>query len=532
MSHSPPLPLPTPHEGHVIRRRRGPDLARRRTFRGLGVALAATVLASAGSELPDGGPGALIPGFPSGTGPNGTVLALLETAEGGILVGGAFDRFNDLPAAAVVRLRADGTLDEEFTSRARDNGPSSPVEELAVGPEGRIYLTRQGNPGRFVVRHLPDGSRDTTYSPPLLYPSGSLLPDGSVVTVTTGAFEGLLRRLDALGNSLPGFEHRLVTDYLGRRSPGSASVTRFDSEGRLLVWGSFNLMDGVPRGLVRLLADGSVDPAVDVTFISGANVLTLWPLSDSTLVFARWPSWPSPRLHLLRKTASGANDPLGTTVPQLDAPNAPPLPTETGLLLRDVGLQTDGKLVLGGSFQSIHGQTCPGIARLRRDGALDTTFSAGSGFQMSPPDTYSGDLVTRVLVRANGSVLVGGAFRSVQGVPHPHLALLQGDRPIEPPRIADIRLESGRLTFTLAARAGHRYQMETNADLAKAVWMRAGAPIVAEASTLRLSIDVPAADAHRCFLGSAPSDPTPRTAPRDDLINLQVYYNATPPWSS
>ena len=55
----------------------------------------------------------------------------------------------------------------------------------------------------------------------------------------------------------------------------------------------------------------------------------------------------------------------------------------TGVGRNDVtalALQTDGKIVIGGSFTSFNGTARNRIARLNSDGTLDTTFlAAGSG---------------------------------------------------------------------------------------------------------------------------------------------------------
>jgi uncharacterized delta-60 repeat protein len=91
-------------------------------------------------------------------------------------------------------------------------------------------------------------------------------------------------------------------------------------DGKVLIGGEFTVTDGVPRGHVaRLNQDGSTD----FTFM---NAL------------------------------AGANGAVYSTA-----------------------LQPDGKLLIGGLFQSVNGIAQPGIARLNANGSLDTNFKAAIG---------------------------------------------------------------------------------------------------------------------------------------------------------
>lgn len=71
--------------------------------------------------------------------------------------------------------------------------------------------------------------------------------------------------------------------------------------------------------------------------------------------------------------------------------------------VRAYAWQADGKLLIGGAFTSIHGLPVARIARLHRDGSLDTTFSAN----------IIGGEVTAIVVEPNGNIVVGGAFSHV-----------------------------------------------------------------------------------------------------------------------
>src|SRR5262249_50392278 len=72
--------------------------------------------------------------------------------------------------------------------------------------------------------------------------------------------------------------------------------------------------------------------------------------------------------------------------------------------VNSLALQADGKILVGGSFTTLAGQTRNNLGRLNADGSLDNTFfpSANSN-------------VTALALQPDGAVLVGGAFTNISG---------------------------------------------------------------------------------------------------------------------
>jgi hypothetical protein len=87
-------------------------------------------------------------------------------------------------------------------------------------------------------------------------------------------------------------------------------------------------------------------------------------------------------------------------------------------------VQPDGKILLGGLFTTVNGQTRNGIARLNADGTLESaaTFNPGSG-----PNGY----VSTMTLQANGKVLIGGNFTTVNGLPRGGIARLGANGTVE-----------------------------------------------------------------------------------------------------
>jgi uncharacterized delta-60 repeat protein/prepilin-type N-terminal cleavage/methylation domain-containing protein len=70
-------------------------------------------------------------------------------------------------------------------------------------------------------------------------------------------------------------------------------------------------------------------------------------------------------------------------------------------------LQTNGKILVSGSFTSYNGVSTNRIIRLNSDGIRDTTFNIGTGFDND---------VRTLTQQADGKILVGGGFGAYQGV--------------------------------------------------------------------------------------------------------------------
>ena len=101
---------------------------------------------------------------------------------------------------------------------------------------------------------------------------------------------------------------------------------------------------------------------------------------------------------------------------------------DTGFLATGAGLnsgvssiavQSDGKVLIGGAFTAYNGTSRGRVARLNSDGSLDTGFLAtGAG---SDSSVYS------VAVQSDGKVLIGGAFTAYNGTSRGRVARLNSD---------------------------------------------------------------------------------------------------------
>ena len=83
-----------------------------------------------------------------------------------------------------------------------------------------------------------------------------------------------------------------------------------------------------------------------------------------------------------------------------------------------LAVQADGKILVGGSFTTLGGQTRNHLGRLNADGTLDSTFNPGaSGLSC----VYS------LAVQADGKILVGGNFTTLGGQTRNYIGRLNAD---------------------------------------------------------------------------------------------------------
>jgi uncharacterized delta-60 repeat protein len=86
-----------------------------------------------------------------------------------------------------------------------------------------------------------------------------------------------------------------------------------------------------------------------------------------------------------------------------------------------LAVQPDGKVLVGGQFTTIAGQTRNRLARLNADGSLDSGFAA----------TDVDNDVNAIAVQADGRIVIGGAFTQVGAYLRNHIARLNADGSVD-----------------------------------------------------------------------------------------------------
>ncbi len=230
----------------------------------------------------------------AGSGFTGVVYALALQADGQLVVGGFVISYNAVSAGSILRINADGTLDNTFNANLNGN-----VSSLAVQPDGRLlvggaFTTYGGSaaPAR-LLRLLPDGSLDTAFNTGgagfndvvlRLVPQadGRLLAAGSF-TAFNGSAAGHLLRLTASGSRDASFNPS------GAGFDGDVQAVELQANGQVVAGGNFtsyNASAAAPDNLLRLNVDGTLNtaatPVAGASFTFAPGNTTTNPLVTST----------------------------------------------------------------------------------------------------------------------------------------------------------------------------------------------------------------------------------------------------------
>ena len=346
--------------------------------------------------------GAADPAFADLPGGPGAILALSPYPGGGSIAGGTFTSINGLVRNRIARFHANGTIDASFNI---GSGPNSDVLASAVLSDGRIIIggafTRvNGVPRNRVARLLPTGALDMSFDPGP-GPNNNVFavaaqPDGRVlIGGTFNAIDDVPRqavaRLNADGSLDPDFDTSVgpegpVRDIL----PVGAHV---------IIAGGFQTVGGIPRPAIARLNNG-IAPLTAPVIVLGPSAQTVPAGADVTMfVVAR-------------------AQPAATYAWQLNGTNVPGA-TSWVLRLRNVSRRDAGlyRVIVSNS----QGSVVSGEAELRvlpamlTPGAPDLDFFAGAG---------PNDEVNAIVVDPDGKAVIGGAFTEVDGFPRVGIARL------------------------------------------------------------------------------------------------------------
>jgi len=337
-----------------------------------------------------------------------TIYNLLVAPDDKIFVLGSFNWVNGIPRGGFARLNADGSIDTGFNPNV--GGVVQTAARLSDGKIliGGYFTTVAGLSRTNFARLLPDGSLDATFvpSPELSRSDGFITaqPDGKfLIASTDGSWNGTagyIRRFNPDGTPDATFHTLNLSD------PDSIRKVLVQLDGSFIVVGSFS---GLGMDIIRLNANGTIDPGFTPPALSyywlsaaalqpGGKVL----LSGLTSVLTE--------AFVVRLNSDGTLD------ESFQAPN-------TGgagyaATVQAIVVQADGAIVIGGGFDEVGGLRRHGVARLRPDGSLDPLFDPGSGI--------AGDyeLIYTIGIQSDGRIVVGGNFTSFNGQPYLGLARL------------------------------------------------------------------------------------------------------------
>jgi uncharacterized delta-60 repeat protein len=326
---------------------------------------------------------------------NNPVNSIAIQSDGKIICGGSFSTFNGTSAVRIARLNSDGTRDTAFTTNT-GTGFDSSVFSLAIQSDGKIviggdFTTFNGATVNRIVRLNSDGTRDTTFT-----------------TNTGTAFNGIVYSIAV------------------------------QSDGKLVIVGGFSTFNGATvNRIVRLNSDGTRDTTF-TTNTGTAFDLTVYSIviqSDGKIIVGgNFTTFDGVTVNrIVRLNSDGTRDTTFTTN------------TGTGFSsnVSSIAIQSDGKIVTGGSFDTFNGTTVNYIARLNSDGTRDTSFTTNTG------TAFSG-IVNSIAIQSDGKIVIVGGFSTFNGVTSIRILRLNSDGTLDTTFTTNIGTGFGNNVFSLA----------------------------------------------------------------------------------
>jgi uncharacterized delta-60 repeat protein len=340
------------------------------------------------------------------------VDSVVVQADGKILVGGIFDTLGGQSRTNIGRLNRDGSLDLDFNPAAAAYYTSPEVFCMAVQPDGKIlvggaFTTLSGQSRTNIGRLNADGSPDVSFQPAAATDEEvkciALQPDGKIIVggffyFLNGEVHPCIGRLNTDGTVDESFQ---ATAGVFFGAPYVSSLA-LQSDGKILVAGYFtSLDDRVATSVGRLNSDGTLDPNFNPLPVGGGPVSVALQ-SDGKILLGPWGG------AITRLNASGGFD------TSFDTPG-------DATIVSTIAVQADEKILAGGVFTTLSGESHTNLARLNSDGTLDAEFNVGTDSDSS--------WVLSLGMQSDGKTLVGGGFAMLAGQSRTNIGRLNATDP-------------------------------------------------------------------------------------------------------
>lgn len=334
-----------------------------------------------------------------------------------ILLAGFFNAFNANSISGIVQLNQDGTFDFDFRN---DVMPNSIIRHILVQNDGKIIMggvhikVHGSADSRSLFRLHTDGSLDNSFAPVPgsngLISKMALTPDFKLVVA--GLFSNLNNKpvnsvVRLLGDGSLDESFKTVSlNYTTVR------VLRVQPDGKTLIGGEAPFTSQKPFiPLQRLHVDGSQDTSFQIKLQGLYYISDLALQPDGKMVLVD-------RNKVYRLNSDGSLDETFQIGTAASASN------RVGeVLLYSIGFQSDGKIIVSGTFEFFNGKNKKMIVRLLPDGSLDESFTGPAFSNMNHISTTA--------IQGDDKILIGGGFSLEDAAISHGIARLQANGPLD-----------------------------------------------------------------------------------------------------
>jgi uncharacterized delta-60 repeat protein len=187
---------------------------------------------------------------------------------------------------------------------------------------------------------------------------------------------------------------------------GESYISAFDSLNRIIIVGGFTEYNGLSAScIVRLNYDGTPDTEFIQNngsgFSGGVPRSIIIDSNGKILIGGFFTSFNGVLYNnLVRLNPDGTLDTLfNSSGSGFDGP------------VYKMQIQSDGRVICSGSFNTYNGSVASGIVRIYQNGSIDSSFNSGTG--LDNPSGWGGYTCT---LQYDGKIVLGGIFDSYNGV--------------------------------------------------------------------------------------------------------------------
>ncbi len=346
--------------------------------------------------------------FNPGTGTDAEIACIAIQSDGKIIIAGNFTTYNGIARNHIARLNINGSLDTTFNP---GTGTNNAINGVLIQSDGAIviagdFTTCDGISRNHIARLASDGSLDTTFNPGTgtdnsVY-SLALQSDGKIlIGGMFTTYNGTSSNYLARINSDGTYD----SDFDVSNGPDNGvNCIAIQADNKIVIAGSFQSCGGSVRNRIARLDDtGSLDLTFDPGTGADDEIYVSALQSDGKIMLGGiFNSFNGSGNYLVRSNSDGTRD-SGFT----------PSGAGPDYEIYSIVIQSDGKILIGGNLEHYDSVLCSYFARLNSDGTLDTSFITSNG-----PDSS----VSCIAVQSDGKILVGGAFTTYNGIARQYIS--------------------------------------------------------------------------------------------------------------